>query len=680
MPSSDLRFRQIHLDFHTSPDIPGVGADFDPDRFADTLAKAHVDSVTCFARCHHGYIYYPTKKHPERIHPRLVRKNLLGEQIKACHQRNIRVPIYTTVQWDEFTADAHRDWLKIDADGREFSTRPLEPGFYRFLDVFHPGYRQFLFDHVQDIFETFGDAVDGFFFDIVQPQPSLAAHWLDAMDAAGVDPESEDARIRFALQVIHDWKRQMTRFIRRFSKDCTIFYNAGHVGPRHRAVIDAYSHLELESLPSGGWGYLHFPLTQRYARGLAPNRLHQLGMTGKFHTSWGDFQSYKNEAALSFECLQMIALGARCSIGDQLPPGGQLDHATYELIGRVYARVEAAEPWCRDAKPVADIGLFTPEEFQDDRPGSTADARRQPVESMGAVRMLTELHHQFDVISSDRDLSAYKLLILPDDIPVDKPLAKKLRQFVQRGGSLLASHKSGLTLAGDATGAEVLGVEHMGDAEYSPDFIVPGRELRDGFDADAYVMYLRGSAVKPARGARVLAKIQQPYFNRTWRHFCSHAHSPSSGKVAPYPAIVESTHGKGRCIYFAHPVFSQYQDNAPRWCKQLVACAIDRLMPARSVRTSGPSTLIAALNHQPGRRRYVLHLLHYIPERRGTKFDTIEDVIALHDLRCEVAVKQTIKAVRVAPQGQTLDAGEVNGRIAFTLATLNGHAMIELAY
>ena len=53
-----LRCRQVHLDFHTSPHIEGVGAAFDPDHFAATLAAAHVDSVTCFARCHHGWIYY----------------------------------------------------------------------------------------------------------------------------------------------------------------------------------------------------------------------------------------------------------------------------------------------------------------------------------------------------------------------------------------------------------------------------------------------------------------------------------------------------------------------------------------------------------------------------------------------------------------------------------------------
>ena len=67
--SLPLRYRQIHLDFHTSGHIPDIGIDFDPEEFAATLKKAHVNSVTCFGRCHHGYIYHKTDIFPERIHP-----------------------------------------------------------------------------------------------------------------------------------------------------------------------------------------------------------------------------------------------------------------------------------------------------------------------------------------------------------------------------------------------------------------------------------------------------------------------------------------------------------------------------------------------------------------------------------------------------------------------------------
>ena len=95
--------RQIHLDFHTSPFIPDVGADFDADEFAQTLADAHVNSVTVFAKCHHGMCYYPTQTGTS--HPALGHRDLLGEQIEALHKRGIRAPIYTTIVWEEDAAN-----------------------------------------------------------------------------------------------------------------------------------------------------------------------------------------------------------------------------------------------------------------------------------------------------------------------------------------------------------------------------------------------------------------------------------------------------------------------------------------------------------------------------------------------------------------------------------------------
>lgn len=44
---SKIRYRQVHLDFHTSEYIPDIAADFDKDEFAKTLEEAHVDSITC---------------------------------------------------------------------------------------------------------------------------------------------------------------------------------------------------------------------------------------------------------------------------------------------------------------------------------------------------------------------------------------------------------------------------------------------------------------------------------------------------------------------------------------------------------------------------------------------------------------------------------------------------------
>ena len=55
------RYRQVHLDFHTSADCENVGAEFDPEVFAQTVRMGRVESMTVFAKCHHGFSYYPTE-------------------------------------------------------------------------------------------------------------------------------------------------------------------------------------------------------------------------------------------------------------------------------------------------------------------------------------------------------------------------------------------------------------------------------------------------------------------------------------------------------------------------------------------------------------------------------------------------------------------------------------------
>lgn len=654
----ELRFRQVHLDFHTSQHIAGIGEDFDPDEFADTLARARVNSVTYFARCHHGYIYFDTKAHPERKHPHLHR-NLLAEQIEACHRRGIRAPIYTTIQWDHYTAEEHPEWLALGADGKILGTPPYEAGFYRNLCVNSP-YFDFLKRHVQEIFELL--PVDGFFFDIVSPLDDSSRWTRREMAEAGLDPSNQAARIAYGRQVMDRFKHEMTALVRQYSQDCTIFYNAGHISPNFRASFDAFSHLELESLPSTGqWGYMHYPLTVRYARTLG---METLGMTGKFHTTWGDFHSFKNNAALQYECFRMLAMNSKCSIGDQLHPDGKLCHDTYDLIGSVYAEVERKEPWCTQAQPVTEIAVLNTEEFND---------ARIPSDSTGAVMMLQEAGHQFDVLDTHGDFSRYPLLILPDHIVFDDRLAEKIQRYLDGGGALIASYHSGLKPDLSAFALPSFGAELVGEAPFSPDFIVPGETIGAGLKPTAHVMYMRGMQVQALPGTEVLAEAEVPYFNRDFRHFCSHQHTPSSRKVG-YPSVLRL----GKVIYFAHPIFSQYRQQAPRWVKTLFLNALQVFLPDPLLKIDAPSTTLAALNVQPQHQRKVLHLLHYIPERRGLEFDTIEDVIPLFQVRVAVRADQPVRSVRLAPQGDALHFEISNGYAQFVVPEVRGHQMVVL--
>ena len=457
---TELRFRQVHLDFHTSELIPGVGSDFDPDEFGDALAAAGVNSITCFSRCHHGMIYHDTARFPERRHPHLT-CNLLAEQIEACHARDIRVPIYITVQWDHFTCREHPEWLSVDESGRRPGTPPFEPGFYSRFCLNTP-YVDFLEAQTIEVCETL--PVDGVFFDIVAATPCCCRECVADMLAAGLEPSDPADRARHADEVLVGFQKRMFDVVRSRHAEATVFFNSGHAGPKHRRMIDSFTHLELESLPSGGWGYLHFPLAQRYARGLGVDCMSH---TGKFHTGWGDFHSFKNRAALEYECFTMLAHGAKCAVGDQLHPTGRLCKETYELIGGVYEQVEAVEPWCVGAKPLVDIALMTPEEYADNASHSAV-----PLPAMGACRMLQETHHQFDVVDSRSDLSGYRVVILPDEIPVDEPLSAKLSAFVAGGGANQSRHlRCGRTFASVRMGRRPRGLRAAkagGPPDHSP--------------------------------------------------------------------------------------------------------------------------------------------------------------------------------------------------------------------
>jgi hypothetical protein len=660
-----LRFRQVHLDFHTSEQVQGIGAQFDPEEFVSTLKRARVNSITCFARCHHGWIYYDTKLNPERRHPHLTR-NLLKEQIEICHKNEIRVPIYTTIQWDHYTAQRHPDWLVMDEKGAPVGTLIFEPGFYRRL-CYNSPYRQFIEAHVKEICQTV--PVDGFFFDIVHDTPCACFYCRDLMRKRKLDPTKFEDRQRFARETMVAWQAELSAVVRSSHNKATIFYNAGHIGPKHRIMAESFTHWELESLPSGGWGYLDFPLKSRYTRTLG---MDSLGMTGKFHTSWGDFHSLKNPAALQFECFQMLAMGTQCSVGDQLHPTGKIDAATYDLIGSVYREIEKKEPWCRNSTAVSEIGVFTPEEFLGLGQGA---AREIPPAGLGAVRMLTEAKCQFDIIDSKSDLSRYKLLVLPDNVSCDPALAGKIEKFVSGGGSLLASFASGLAPEGDRFALPSLGVRYKGDAPYSPDFLAVKGPLATGVPQTELVMYLKGKQVEPLAGTTVLVETDVPYFNRTWDHFFSHRHTPSTGKPG-YPGVLQN----GRAIYFMHPVFTQYHTNAPLWVKRLVVNAIRRLLPEPLVETNAPSSAIATLNEQAQENRWVLHLLHYIPERRGTAFDVIEDVIPLAEIAVKVRTAKPVKQVRAVPQDQKLEFRQEGAYATLVLPKLAGHQMLAFEF
>jgi hypothetical protein len=212
---------------------------------------------------------------------------------------------------------------------------------------------------------------------------------------------------------------------------------------------------------------------------------------------------------------------------------------------------------------------------------------------------------------------------------------------------------------------------YAGPAEYSPDFVVARPAAAEGLGDAEQVMYERALNLRPAADATVLADIWQPYFNRTWEHFCSHSHTPCE-RQSEWPAVLQ----KGRIIQFAHPIFGMYQRHGARAYKLMVLNALARLLPAPLIKTDAPTTAHLTVNRQAAQGRSVVHLLHYIPERRANNIDTIEEVIPLSRVSLALRLEGEPARIYLAPGGEDLPFSYEEGYARVLVPEVRGHQMV----
>ncbi len=667
-----LRYRQVHLDFHTSPEITGIGEQFDEAHWQQTLKRGHVDSITLFATCHHGYAYYDTKV-GER-HPHLA-FDLLRKQFDATKAIDVNAPIYLTAGVNNWAAYNHPEWREVGYDGRYmgWACDITQAGFHTIC--FNTPYLDLLCDQIREVVKLFPNC-DGIFLDIISQRQCCCKWCLASMDEAGLDATIEADRVTNADAVLLKYYQATTEAVKAFDADMPVFHNSGHISPGKRDILRYFSHLELESLPTGGWGYDHFPQSARYVAQL-PHDV--LGMTGKFHTTWGEFGGFKHPNALRYECAAMIAHGTKCSVGDQLHPSGKLDESTYNLIGAAYAEVEAKEVYCDGAQNVADIGLLSSVAIN-------PSAGREVHSDVGAARIMLEGHFLFNVLDSEMDFTPYKLLILPDDVAVDDRLKAKLDIYLSQGGKLLLTGSSGLNTDRTACLWDI-GATLEGISPFQPDYILPAAHLRPDFCQSPMVMYLPSTRLKVAAGES-LGDIYDPYFNRTFKHFCSHQHAPNQPETSGYQLGVQH----GQITYLAHPVFTLYAGYGSVAYRRFITAVIDHLLgDHRTVRTNMPSSARVSLTHQLEHDRYILHLLYANTITRGgplelsggtvranQPIEVIEELTPLPDVCVDIKLPVPVGSASTPLSQSQLATQQEAGQLRIQLPRLVNHELIVL--
>ena len=418
--------RHVHLDFHTSPNIKNIGFRFTKEKFQAALKTGNVESITVFAKCHHGHCYYPTRVGV--MHPHLS-FDLVGEELSAAHEIGVKAPIYITAGWSSGDADRHPEWVMKRRDGTPITTpnykkedpdAPLGHCAWQLLCLNDGAYAHHIYEITEEICARYAQ-VDGLFYDIcTNGKTCFCEECLRGMKEMGLDAESDaDAKEYFRIKH-RAFMQKCTDILKKYHPNATIFFN-GTVGQYVPEYHEFDSQYEMENLPTAWGGYNSLALRAKYFSHMGKP---VVGMTGKFHRDWGEFGGFKTKEALLYEVAAMSMYGAAASVGDHLHPDGEPEAETYRNIGYAYDYAEKIAPYSFGGKTVSRLGLYPS--------ANVADYEANE----GISTILQEAGLDFDVLHGN-NFSDFDTVILPAGTRLDAQAKSALIKHLAKGGGLL---------------------------------------------------------------------------------------------------------------------------------------------------------------------------------------------------------------------------------------------------
>ena len=662
-----LPTRQVHLDFHTSEQIPNIGAQFDKKQFQLALIEGKINQINIFSKGHHGYSYYPTEV--GTIHPNLD-FDLLGAQLEACHEIGVKAPFYFAVGWSVLDAEHHPEWVMKDASGNQMSinindkAKPEDkrPHYsWKSLDPTPGGpYHTFILRNVEEICKRYKN-LDGFWFDIYHIKHSSFTTYSKArMLSEGINLNDITAVEKSYALALKLHMKELRSLVYSYHPKATVFFNqATHLTKKsifEEALYEMNTHVELEDLPTTWGGYDKLPLEAKFHLG---KNLPVVAMSGKFHKAWGEFGGFKHADAIKFEAATMISFGASCNFGDQLHPEGKMDMETYRNIGKAYNYVEKIEDYGPGGKPISNLGVWL---------------SLIPDSDHGIVKMLLQMHRDF-VVADFSNLDELDLIVLPSQKTLDKNDAKLIQKWVSEGGKLIVFEKGGMLKDSEQFGID-LGVNFVSNSPFDFDYTVVSSNIGEEVVSTPFVNYDSGIRTQLTSGVP-LAMIREPYFNRTYKSYSSHRETPYKPTNSIFPAVIQNNN----TIFFAHQIDKLYFNHGMRIHRQLFENAIVKLdyQPILQVNNL-PSAGKVSLLHQESKNRFVVHLLYSPPLLRANNVEVIEDFVEIRNVNLELQLKRPIKRVYNIPDGSQLNFEIISGTLKVKVPSFTMHTAIVLEY
>jgi hypothetical protein len=362
--------------------------------------------------------------------------------------------------------------------------------------------------------------------------------------------------------------------------------------------------------------------TVRFLKAMDPRKTTVL-LTGNNGTRWRLIKDPSQETRIwMWEAVSVGANFWNCMFNGQYPAATD-DRRNAYIETDVYTYLENNEELIQGQTPVTDVGIYFSGTSRD-KAHLEGDGNYE-AGIKGIEAALVDNHIPYNFVTDD-DLvpeklsAAYGVLCLPNAMCLSDAQAETVKQYVENGGSLLASYKTSLynekgAMRGDFALREVFGLSYTGvEKDTSLDCYqmvrLPSHEIAAGMDADKTVYFINGGRTLlttpiDENGETVCSYvpiIPNQYPEQAWIRVTE----------TGFPTVYARAFGKGKVVFFPNQTDALILTNGHEDYFNLVTNSLKYLRKAEwSLETDAPDSVHAGLTRDAdGAGRYILSFVN----------------------------------------------------------------------
>jgi hypothetical protein len=419
---------------------------FDPNFWLDFFKRTHSDAATLSAG---GIVaYYPTRIPLHHRSAWLKDSDPFGDLVAGCRKLGMYVLARTdphAVHQD--LCDVHPDWIALDAEGRKrrhwaspelWVTCALGPYNFEFMTAVH-----------REIVSLY--RVDGIFSNRWAPQAMCYCEHCrrNFRQAAGLDLPAGESRRDPAWRAYDQWRRaRLTELARLWDGEIR------GINPDARFVPNGYPDLKT----AGEMADILF-IDRQGRQGLNPpwmNGRHVkryravLGrkpIGGIFSVGLEEQYRWKDSVQSEAETRIWVADGTANGMRPWFTKfsGTLYDRRWLATVEKIYDWHYRAERYLRNEEPLARVAVVYSEQterYYDSGPRQFSGHEQGIYQALIEARIPFEMVH--DGLLDPAHVGRFKLLVLPNIAAVSDAQCGQLRDYVKRGGGLLATFETSL--------------------------------------------------------------------------------------------------------------------------------------------------------------------------------------------------------------------------------------------